>query len=98
MKILICNMLTFLLSNWHFPNDVSWGTVSPYCLRIEDWIRLEEKFDKRLYSWKGGSLSSAGRITLINSCLSNSPIYHMSMYLLPNTTIKNLDKNRKKFL
>jgi hypothetical protein len=61
--------------------------VSPYRLRIADWIRLEEKFYKRLDSGKGSSLSIAGRITLINACLSNSPIYHMSMYLLPNTTI-----------
>jgi hypothetical protein len=27
--------------------------VSPFRLRIADWIRLEEKFDKRLDSWKG---------------------------------------------
>jgi hypothetical protein len=58
---------------------------------------LEEKFDKRLDSWKGSSLSIAGRITLINACLSNSPIYHMSMYLLPSTTIKKLDIKRKNF-
>jgi hypothetical protein len=72
--------------------------VSPFHLRIADSIKLEEKFDKRLDSWKGSSLSIAGRITLINACLSNSPIYHMSMYLLPSTTIKKLDIKRKKFL
>jgi hypothetical protein len=72
--------------------------VSPNRLHIADWRNLEEKLEKRLDSWKGSSLSVAGRITLINACLSNSPIYHMSMYLLPKTTIDNLDKRRKKFL
>jgi hypothetical protein len=71
--------------------------LSPFRMRIADWIRLEEKFHKRLDSWKGSSLSMAGRITLINACLSNSPIYHMSMYLLRSTTIKKLDIKRKKF-
>lgn len=51
--------------------------VSSSHLYISDWIKLEEKLAKRLEGWKGSSLSIAGRITLINSCLSNSPIYHM---------------------
>jgi hypothetical protein len=80
-----------------FPMMYLGVTVSPFHLRIADWIRLEEKFDKRLDSWKGSSLSIAGRITLINACLSNSPVYHMSMYLLPSTTIKKLDIKRKNF-
>jgi hypothetical protein len=61
-------------------------------LHIADWRKLEEKLEKILDCWKDSSLSVAGRITLINACLSNSPIYHMSMYLLPKTTIDNLDK------
>lgn len=72
--------------------------VSHNRLHIADWKKLEEKLDKRLDSWKGSSLSVAGRITLINACLSNSPIYHMSMYLLPKTITGNLDKKRKKIL
>jgi hypothetical protein len=39
--------------------------------------------------WKGGTMSIAGRTTLINSSLSNTIIYHMSMYLLPKTVSKN---------
>ncbi|PWZ20986.1 hypothetical protein Zm00014a_022178, partial [Zea mays] len=49
-----------------------------------------EKIDKRLQSWKGRALSIAGRITLINSCITNTPIYHMSMYLFPKTTVKKM--------
>ena len=86
-----CQMDTFPMMYLGVP-------LSPFRLRIEDWIRLEDKFHKRLDSWKGSSLSMAGRITLINACLSNSPIYHMSMYLLRSTTIKKLDIKRKNSL
>jgi hypothetical protein len=72
--------------------------VSPYRLHIADWRTLEDKLDKRIDCWKGSSLSVVGRITLINACLRNSPIYHMSMYLLPKTTIGNLDKKGRSFL
>jgi len=34
---------------------------------------------------------------MINSSLSNSFIYHMSMYLLPKTTTDKLDKQRSTF-
>jgi hypothetical protein len=42
-------------------------------------------------------MSYGGRTILINSILSNSAIYHISMFLLPKTTIKNLDKMRRSF-
>jgi hypothetical protein len=58
---------------------------------------LEEKSAKKLDIWKGGYLSIAGRTNLINSSLSNTSIYHMSMYLLPKTVIKNMDKSRRMF-
>lgn len=34
----------------------------------------------------------AGRTTLIDASLNNSPIYHMSVYLLHKTTSNNVDK------
>ena len=42
-------------------------------------------------------MSIARRTILINSSLSNSPIYHMSIYLLPKTIIDRLDRVRRKF-
>jgi hypothetical protein len=58
---------------------------------------LIEKSEKKLDIWQGGTMSIAGRTTLINSRLSNAPIYHMSIYLLPKTIIKSLDKIRRTF-
>jgi hypothetical protein len=42
-------------------------------------------------------MTIAGRTTLIGASLNNSPMYHMSVYLLPKTTIKSLDKMRRRF-
>jgi hypothetical protein len=42
-------------------------------------------------------MSIAGRTTLINSSLTSTFIYHMSMYLLPKTIVNELDKQRRKF-
>ena len=47
--------------------------------------------------WNGKTLSIAGRATLISASLSNTFIYHMSMYLLPKTTTEKLDKHRRTF-
>ena len=52
---------------------------------------------KKLAMWKGSSLSIAGRTTLINSSLSSSFIYHMSIYLLPKTIVESLDKQIRTF-
>jgi hypothetical protein len=46
---------------------------------------------------EGGNMSIARRTTLIGASLNNSPIYHMSVYLLPKTTMDSLDKIRKSF-
>jgi hypothetical protein len=62
---------------------------------VIDWIKLEEKSAKKLDVWKGGSLSMGGRKELINSSLSNSSIYHMSIFLIPKTNKKRLDKLRR---
>lgn len=72
--------------------------VSGGRLHVIDWLPLDEKLLKRLDGWKGKSLSSGGRLTLLMSCLSSIPIYCMSMYLLPKTVIKRMDKTRKRFM
>ena len=72
--------------------------VSPSKLHLVDWAPLIEKNNKKLDNWKGSSMSIAGRATLINSFLSSTFIYHMSMYLLPKTILNTLDRQRRSFL
>ena len=71
--------------------------VSPSKLHLVDWAPLIEKNNKKLDNWKGSSMSIAGRATLINSFLSSTFIYHMSMYLLPKTILNTLDRQRSFF-
>jgi hypothetical protein len=88
---------TFNCKIGFFPIKYLGVSVSPCRLRVKDWKPLEEKGGRKLAVWKGGTLSYAGRTTLINSSLSGSFTYHMSMYLLPKTTTKKLDKQRRTF-
>jgi hypothetical protein len=62
-----------------------------------DWKRVEERFEKRLSSWKGKHLSAEGRLTLINSVLSSLPMYMMSFFSIPKGVIKKLDYFQSRF-
>jgi hypothetical protein len=68
-----------------FPIKYLGVPVSPSRLHVADWLPLIEKINKKLDVWKGGSMSIAGRKTLIDSSLRNAPLYQMSIYLLPKT-------------
>lgn len=80
-----------------FPIKYLGVPVSPSKLHVADWATLKERNGKELDVWKGGLMSIAGRVTLINSSMSSSFIYHMSMYLLPKTVADDLDKQRRTF-
>ena len=47
------------------------------------WDSVEERFQKRLASWKIQYISKGGRVTLIRSSLSNLPIYYLSLFRMP---------------
>ena len=81
----------------HFPIKYLGVPVSTCRLHVKDWTMLEERNEKKLAIWKGKSLSIAVRTTLIDSSLSSSFIYHMSLYLLPKSTTDLLDKQRRTF-
>jgi hypothetical protein len=62
-----------------------------------DWREVEERFEKRLSSWKGKYLSIGGRLTLINSVLNSLPMYMMSFFPVPRGVLKKLDYFRSRF-
>jgi hypothetical protein len=59
-------------------------------LRNSYWKQVEERYEKRLSSWKGKHLSIGGRLTLVNSVLSSLPMYMMSFFAIPKGVLKNL--------
>ena len=66
-------------------------------LSNNDWVRIQERFEQCLSSWKGKNLSTGGRLTLINLVLSNLPIYMMSFFEIPKGVRKKLDYFRSRF-
>jgi hypothetical protein len=72
----------------------------PMCTRKlsnKDWSVVEERFQKKLSSWKGKLLSSGGRLVLINSVLSSLPMFMMSFFRVPKGVLKKLDYYRSRF-
>jgi hypothetical protein len=88
--IFICQIGMFLLRYLGVP-------IYARRLRVTDWAKLEEKPVKKLDIWQGESLSIGGRLILINASLTNSFIYHMSLFLLPKIVVEKMNKGRRRF-
>ncbi|GKB50799.1 RNA-directed DNA polymerase, eukaryota [Tanacetum coccineum] len=65
--------------------------------RIKAWDDIVEKLQSRLSKWKMNTLLAGGRLTLVKSVLSSTPIYYMSMYKVPSQVLKHLEGVRHKF-
>ena len=62
-----------------------------------DWGKVEERFEKKLSSWKAKYLSYGGRLVLLNSVLNSLPMFMMSFFEIPKGVLKNLDHFRSRF-
>ena len=71
--------------------------MSHHKLANKDWGQIEERFQKRLSSWKGKLLSTGGRLVLINSVLSSLPMFMLSLFRIPKGVLKRLDYYRSRF-
>jgi hypothetical protein len=60
-------------------------------LSNSDWLIIEERFQKKLCSWKGKLLSVGRRLILINSVLTSLVMYMLSFFELPRGVLKKLD-------
>ncbi|GJY24734.1 RNA-directed DNA polymerase, eukaryota, reverse transcriptase zinc-binding domain protein [Tanacetum coccineum] len=67
-------------------------------LGINDCKSLVNKVSEKINCWKNKVLSYAGRIQLIASVLSSMQIYWASVYMLPSSTINEIEKLLKGFL
>jgi len=90
MELFGCNMETF-------PIQYSGIPIYYWKLSNNDWLRVQERFEKCLGSWKGKNLSTGGRLTLINSVLSSLPMYMMSFFEIPKDVRTKLDYFRSRF-
>ena len=62
------------------------------------WYSAEERFRKRLASWKIQYISKGGRLTLIRSALSSLPIYYLSFFRMPQKVCARLERIQRQFL
>jgi hypothetical protein len=66
-------------------------------LSNKDWQSVEERFEKKLSSWKGKLLSVGGRLVLINSVLSSLPMFMMSFFEVPKGVLQRIEFFRSRF-
>ena len=62
------------------------------------WDVVEERFKRKLATWKKQYLSKGGHLTLIKSTLSNLPIYFMSLFVIPRKVKLRLEKIQTELL
>ena len=62
------------------------------------WDSVEERFRKRLASWKIQYISKGGKVTLIRSTLSSLPIYYLSLFRMPQKVCARLERIQRQFL
>ncbi|PNX73684.1 ribonuclease H [Trifolium pratense] len=58
---------------------------------------IKDRIWKRINSWRGRALSRAGKEIMIKSVLQAIPSYIMSVYLLPDSTIKDIERMMNSF-
>jgi hypothetical protein len=71
--------------------------MSDKCLSIADWEGLVGSVGHRVDPWQGRFLSSAARLTLINSSLSSLTTFAMGLFLLAEGTHAGFDKHLARF-
>ncbi|WMV41950.1 hypothetical protein MTR67_035335, partial [Solanum verrucosum] len=62
--------------------------------KLEIWSELLEKCVKKLAKWKSQYLSLGGRLTLIKSVMDAHPIYMMSLFPIPKSIEKKINRLR----
>ncbi|XP_058760640.1 uncharacterized protein LOC131633987 [Vicia villosa] len=65
---------------------------------INFWNPVISSLKAKLAGWKGKLLSIGGRVTLLNSVVSNIPSYQLSFYKVPSKVVKDIRAIQRKFL
>lgn len=62
------------------------------------WNSILERMQKKLTSWKGRLLSSAGKLQLLASSLQRIPVYFLSLFKISASMAKKLERIQRTFL
>ena len=66
-------------------------------LSNKDWACIEERFQKKLSSWKGKLLLVGGRLVLINLVLTSLAMFMLLFFEIPRGVLQKLDYYRSRF-
>ncbi|CAL5395354.1 unnamed protein product [Camellia sinensis] len=66
--------------------------------RKSTWKLVINKFKAKLASWKRKLLFFGGKLTLVKAVLSSLPIYYLSVFKMPVSVTRTLDKIQARFL
>ncbi|GJZ71682.1 hypothetical protein Tco_0635533 [Tanacetum coccineum] len=64
---------------------------------VNAWGPVVEKFKNNIADWKAKMMSFEGRLTLVKLALGSLPLYYFSMFRVPLSVLKNLERIRKNF-
>ncbi|GJX84806.1 hypothetical protein Tco_0335580 [Tanacetum coccineum] len=65
---------------------------------VNDCKRLIDKVKAKVHNWKNKMLSYAGRLQLVAFVLASMQVYWESVFILPKTMVKDIDRLPKGFL
>ncbi|XP_058770466.1 uncharacterized protein LOC131644088 [Vicia villosa] len=63
----------------------------------ETFAFIKDRIWKRINSWRGRSLSKAGKEVMIKSVLQSIPSYIMSVFIIPDGVVKDIEKMLNSF-
>lgn len=66
-------------------------------LRREDWVPIVRRVEARIEGWKAKLLSYGGRLTLVNSVLSNLPLFYFAIFKAPQWVLNRIEALRRSF-
>nr|XP_020153511.1 uncharacterized protein LOC109738821 [Aegilops tauschii subsp. strangulata] len=71
--------------------------ISPDVLHAKEFAPVVTKVGNRVLPWRGRYNTNAGKVALINACLSSLPMFLMGFYLLSAGTHAGFDKHHGAF-
>ncbi len=66
-------------------------------IRKDDGWNVISKLDSRIEGWQTKLLSLGGRLTLVNSVLSDLPLFYFSVFKAPKCVLRHIDSLRRAF-
>ena len=72
--------------------------LKPNSYRINDWVWLWKRLDKKIGLWVYRYLSLGGRLTLAKAVLESIPVYWLSLFKVPGTILSGIRKKIFSFI